>query len=508
MAFVLKDRVRETTTTTGTGTITLGGSVTGYQSFNSAIGDGNTTYYTIANAYQWEVGLGTYSASGNTLARTTVLASSTGGTTLVPFAQGTKDIFVSYPAEAAVFSNPSGNVGIGTTPGGYKLDIGSTSTNGNILRGTYGTSSLVALQDSNGAGYAGMYSSNDFVLITSNTEQLRIKSGGNVGIGTNNPTSKLTVFGNFNTTGTGTFGSSGTGLDGVIAQSTNGVDTRLTAQGSGSLGSVGTYSNNPFLFTINNVERMRISTTGYVGIGMIPSGSYLLEVNGSIGANNLDILGIGTFGSNGTGLDGIIVKSTNSVDTRLTAQGSGLLGSVGTYSNNPFLITINNTERMRISTAGNVGIGMIPSGSYLLEVNGSIGANNLTVSGATIFNGTATFNNDTVFKDTVWQLCDETAIIASTPQSLYGADIYYGIITTSGTFTLTMTTGTALDTFFNPPSTNVAITFTIINTSGTLTFNTAVAGITLVGSASIPAGTSASFKLRRISANTYGLYRI
>ena len=99
MAFVLADRVKETTTTTGTGTVTLLGASTGFQSF-SAIGNTNTTYYTIAGqtGSEWEVGIGTYTSSGTTLARTTVIASSNAGA-LVNFSAGTKDVFVTYPAE-------------------------------------------------------------------------------------------------------------------------------------------------------------------------------------------------------------------------------------------------------------------------------------------------------------------------------------------------------------------------------------------------------------------------
>ena len=104
MAFVLADRVRETTTTTGTGTITLGGAAQSYQTFASAIGNTNTTYYAIAhqNANEFEVGLGTVSTSGsNTLARTTVLKSSNSNNA-VDFSAGTKDVFVTYPSEKAV----------------------------------------------------------------------------------------------------------------------------------------------------------------------------------------------------------------------------------------------------------------------------------------------------------------------------------------------------------------------------------------------------------------------
>jgi hypothetical protein len=104
MALVLADRVRETTTTAGTGTITLGGAVVGFQTF-AAVGDGNVTYYTIAGqgASEWEVGIGTYTSSGTLLSRDTVLSSSAGGTTKVTFSAGIKDVFVVYPSERAVY---------------------------------------------------------------------------------------------------------------------------------------------------------------------------------------------------------------------------------------------------------------------------------------------------------------------------------------------------------------------------------------------------------------------
>lgn len=100
MPHVVKDRVMETTASTGTGTITLGGAVAGYQSF-SVIGNANTTYYTIVGGTEWEVGIGTYTSSGTTLSRDTVLESSNGGS-LVNFSAGTKNVFVTYPAEESV----------------------------------------------------------------------------------------------------------------------------------------------------------------------------------------------------------------------------------------------------------------------------------------------------------------------------------------------------------------------------------------------------------------------
>jgi len=110
MALVLKDRVKETSTTAGTGTLTLAGAVSGFQSF-AAVGNGNTTYYAIADSItgDWEVGIGTYTSSGTTLSRTTVLSSSNGGA-LVSFAANPKDVFVTYPSEKSVYEDAAGVV--------------------------------------------------------------------------------------------------------------------------------------------------------------------------------------------------------------------------------------------------------------------------------------------------------------------------------------------------------------------------------------------------------------
>jgi hypothetical protein len=136
MALIIADRVKDTTTTSSTGTITLSGTApTGYQNF-SVIGNGNTTYYTIAHqtANEWEVGIGTYTSAGTTLARTTILASSNAGSA-VNFSAGTKDVFVTAPAERTVQG-----LGGGTSTQAIVLNGTTASVSGTIDTGINGMS--------------------------------------------------------------------------------------------------------------------------------------------------------------------------------------------------------------------------------------------------------------------------------------------------------------------------------------------------------------------------------
>lgn len=136
MALVLADRVQETSISTGTGPMTLAGAVSGYQSF-AVIGNTNTTYYTITDTTSgdWEVGIGTYSTTGPTLTRTTVVASSSGGSA-ISFGAGSKNVFVTYPAEYAAYSsNNPGTAGYALVSNGsgvapsWQAVTSSTATN-------------------------------------------------------------------------------------------------------------------------------------------------------------------------------------------------------------------------------------------------------------------------------------------------------------------------------------------------------------------------------------------
>jgi len=108
MALVINNRVRETTSTTGTGAVTLGGAVGGFQSFSAGIGNDNTTYYAISinSESEWEVGLGTLNSDSSTLTRTTVLESSNSDSA-VDFSAGSKEVFCTLPSEKAVYLDAS-----------------------------------------------------------------------------------------------------------------------------------------------------------------------------------------------------------------------------------------------------------------------------------------------------------------------------------------------------------------------------------------------------------------
>jgi len=187
MALVVKDRVQELTTTSGTGTLTLNGAVPGFQSFTT-IGN-NTTFYTIYDniAQAWEVGVGTVTTgSPNQLARTTVLANSNGTTTAIPLVGNSSSVFVTYPAEKSVNLDASGNVSpLGTIASG----TWQGTTVGVVYGGTGVTSSSginsVVLRDANSnitannvlAGYAATVSTASTTVLTAASAYIQRLTG-------------------------------------------------------------------------------------------------------------------------------------------------------------------------------------------------------------------------------------------------------------------------------------------------------------------------------------------
>ena len=215
MALVINDRVKETSTSTGTGTFDLDGAVTGFETFVAGIATGNTTYYAIFNqgTTEWEVGLGTVTdATPDTLARTTVITSSNSDSA-VDFAGGTKDVFCTLPASRAVYLDASG-AGVGalaavvddTTPQlGGNLDVNSNSivsaSNGNIPLAPNGTGEVL-IGSGSAAGDLTSSGAYDLIIDTNtgtNAGNITLSNGANGAITlTPNGTGVVDVAGSMN----------------------------------------------------------------------------------------------------------------------------------------------------------------------------------------------------------------------------------------------------------------------------------------------------------------------
>jgi hypothetical protein len=174
MALVLKDRVLETCAAPGAGVVTLLGPVTGYQAFSS-VGNGNTCYYAIAdqNGANWEVGIGTYATSGNTLTRTTILSSSNSGST-VNFSSGIQNIFLTYPSERSVNLSSAAltlNRVTYATTDGLLTDSANLTFNGSTLgvTGTAAVTGTVAVTGALTATLDSTFSSTGALLISKGT---------------------------------------------------------------------------------------------------------------------------------------------------------------------------------------------------------------------------------------------------------------------------------------------------------------------------------------------------
>ena len=338
MPFVVADRVRETTTSTGTGTITLSGTApTGFQTFGTGIGNANNTFYTIAGGSEWEVGIGTYTAAGTTLSRDTVLASSAGGTTKVTFSAGTKDVFVTYPAGRSVYQEGSITAALGSVTAPSYSFVGDTNT--------------------------GMFSpaADTLAFAEGGAEAMRIDSSGNVGIGATSSGERLHVNGNVYVPIARSYFSY-TADYGIGTPDSNGLQVFT---GVGDNIRFGTRATGTF------TERMRLTGTGLLGVGTSAPAASLHVVNSSLAAQfrlqdvttdatrKYGVIGSGHYTNAEEPLALITGDSSASANDMFIGGGPTTLNAMTsirflTAANNT---TLTGTEQMRITSAGNVGIG-------------------------------------------------------------------------------------------------------------------------------------------------------
>jgi len=326
MAFVIADRVRETSTTTGTGNFTLAGAVTGYQTFDAVLDTSDTTYYTIADqsGANFEVGIGTFTSPA-TLARTTILSSSNGGSA-VTFTSGTKDVFISLPASKTVQSFSAGSTGL--TPS--TASFGAVALAGTLVpaNGGTGTSTAFTAGSVVFAGASGVYAQDNASLFFDDTNN-------RLGIGTVSPDASLTV----NTIAS--FGAGAAALPSIAAKGD--LDTGVWFPAANTIAA-----------STGGSERLRIDTSGNVGIGTSSPGTKL-DVQGS----NVIVRSIASSGYAGFVADGATGSQVhhffniNNVETaRLTSDAGNFLAfSTGSSA----------TERMRIDSSGNLLLGTTSS---------------------------------------------------------------------------------------------------------------------------------------------------
>jgi len=378
MSLILADRVRETTTSTGTGTITLGGAVAGFQSF-SVIGNNNTTYYTISGGTQWEVGIGTY--YGGTLARTTVISSSTGSK--LDLAAGSKDVFVTYPAGKSVNQDANNRVLIPYTSG--TTNVGSL----NVGNATVHTDSGVI---------AGFTASEPLYLYTSlqNTDSgttsyasYAVNDGGHTAygeLGINNANYSYTAAGFPN----------------------NGFSTPLATfvESYGGPLVLGSWDNQKISMVINGA----VSTTDAMTI----------NTNGSVAFN-------GQVGSAGQ----VLQSNATSAPTWVTPNAGTVTSVAATV---PSFLSVAGSP---ITTSGTLTITL--SGTALPIANGGTGATTLAGASIATYTGTETLTNKRIDPRVT-----STASASSLTPSIATADVY-AYTALAANLTINAPTGTPVD---------------------------------------------------------------
>ena len=230
MALVLADRVQETTTSTGTGSVILAGAVNGYQTFSAGVGNGNTCYYTIYDntSFAWEVGIGTFTTSPNTLARNTILSSSNSGSA-INLAGNTAAVWVDYPSGKSVYKDANGNVSANSfTPGWTSNTTASATTTLTVISSYYqrfvGTlTQTVILPDATTVSLG-----QGFILDNDSTGNVTLLANGGGALGAVVPGMAAFIFCENNSTAAGSWSGymfvPGAGPSGAVTWGTSGLN--------------------------------------------------------------------------------------------------------------------------------------------------------------------------------------------------------------------------------------------------------------------------------------------
>jgi len=275
MAFVVADRVKETSTTTGTGAIALAGAVAGFQSFASGVGNSNTTYYAVVNqaATEWEVGFGTLDSTSANLARTTVLASSNGGSP-VAFTAGTKEVFVTQPATRTLVQASGGGTTNGVlfyTGAGVATATSALTFDGTNFATTGSATAASFIPTSSTAPTNGVYlpAANTVGFATDSTGVVYINASGNLLVGTPTSGKRLTVSDSIESTATFIRTSNTVGNENLIdfqLQNSSSAAVIYSQIGSSIITNTAGAVNGAFVINTTNAsvsaERVRVDNAG------------------------------------------------------------------------------------------------------------------------------------------------------------------------------------------------------------------------------------------------------
>ena len=530
MALVYADRVQDTTATTGTGTITLAGAPpSGYQSF-AVIGNGNTAYYTLTSGSAWEVGIGTYSSTGPTLARTTILSSSAAGAAIT--LSGTSTVFVTYPAERAfstdnVLAVASGGTGLATAPvnGALLIGNGTNYTSGNLTAGTgigvANATGSITVSNSAPMTYpgAGIANSTGSAWGTSYTTT----GSGTVAVLAASPT----------ITGTYTFGGTAVSaaawnLNGIgfIQNSTTYTDTTGTSSYSVAINVFKAQTYNTTNVTTPNSIYGNYFYTPIQGANVTASNVYALATDGPIsvggGTGYISTFNgsITTTNGGATFAQNVTVQS-NGVTVTGASTITGGSGLVATFAANSFTLATTGTGTINLggtTATGNILLGRSTATQTIFIGSGNTSSGNTSVvyisasgasgSGSTIIIGSATSG---VIQTTTVNGRVTLAPVGATLAAWSTNGV--GLIQSAATFTdnSTAASGTVATAYMNVfgaqtyAATNTAVT--VSNLYGTY-FTAPVAGTNVTATNSYALGADSIYSGGKITAtgsnNSFG----